>query len=377
MAEAELHKERLQAIAEKRKRQTEIEQRRQQLEDQILQLQHFRSKALREKWLLQGTPVANAEEEEARKKQSEEDEHKVKRLEGSIQRLEQEINQLESEESQISAKEQIIRQKLKETEKSIEDLQKSLSKQHGAVYAMEINVQKDKQTGETKILSTSAISPESIHQRGVKVYDDGRKVIYEVSSGGAVVENGVHQLSSRDVAELLQKATQSNSKPASEAVTLSQRTVRIDGNPLLRKEQMLFKEAKLEKVHGSGLSAGHEKGVVSADEIPNTNAEQPVTMIFMGYQNIEDEEETKKVLGYDGTMKAELVLIDEDDEKSLREKTVTDISIIDGNAADLVSGRPQSDTTEPSMSECREESAAKEPAAGTEKKKRCQCCNVM
>ncbi|XP_007497954.2 PALM2-AKAP2 protein isoform X7 [Monodelphis domestica] len=131
MAEAELHKERLQAIAEKRKRQTEIEGKRQQLEEQILQLQHSKSKALREKWLLQGMPAGTAEEEEARKRQSEEDEFKVKKLEDNIHRLEQEIQTLESEESQISAKEQIILEKLKETEKSFKDFQKSFSNTDG------------------------------------------------------------------------------------------------------------------------------------------------------------------------------------------------------------------------------------------------------
>ncbi|XP_039190364.1 A-kinase anchor protein 2 isoform X3 [Crotalus tigris] len=104
MAEAELHKERLQAIA---------------------------SKALREKWLMQGIPASSPAEEEARKRQSEEDELKVKNLEGNIHRLEQEIGKLECEESQISAKEQLILEKLKETEKSFEDLQKSFSHQDG------------------------------------------------------------------------------------------------------------------------------------------------------------------------------------------------------------------------------------------------------
>ncbi|XP_051645285.1 A-kinase anchor protein 2 isoform X4 [Manacus candei] len=116
---------------EKRKRQTEIEGKRQQLEDQILQLQHFKSKALREKWLLQGIPAGSAEEEEARRRQSEEDELKVKKLEENIHRLEQEIQKLESEESQISAKEQVILEKLKETEKSFDNLQKSFSHQDG------------------------------------------------------------------------------------------------------------------------------------------------------------------------------------------------------------------------------------------------------
>ncbi|XP_057169636.1 A-kinase anchor protein 2 isoform X7 [Ursus arctos] len=133
MAEAELHKERLQAIAEKRKRQTEIEGKRQELDEQILLLQHSKSKVLREKWLLQGIPAGTAEEEEARRRQSEEDEFRVKQLEDNIQRLEQEIQALESEESQISAKEQIILEKLKETEKSFKDFQKSFSNADGGV----------------------------------------------------------------------------------------------------------------------------------------------------------------------------------------------------------------------------------------------------
>ncbi|XP_073907389.1 A-kinase anchor protein 2 isoform X4 [Castor canadensis] len=362
MAEAELHKERLQAIAEKRKRQTEIEGKRQQLDEQVLLLQHSKSKVLREKWLLQGVPAGTAEEEEARRRQSEEDEFRVKQLEDNIQRLEQEIQALESEESQISAKEQIILEKLKETEKSFKDLQKSFSTADGAVYAMEINVEKDKQTGETKILSASAIGPEGVHQRGVKVYDDGTKVVYEVHSGGTVVENGVHKLSAKDVEELIQKAGQSSLRGGH----MTERTVIADGSLGHPKEHMLCKEAKLEMVQKSRKdhSSGNPGQQAPSTEGPEANLDQPVTMIFMGYQNIEDEEETKKVLGYDETIKAELVLIDEDDEKSLREKTVTDVSTIDGNAAELVSGRPVSDTTEPSSPEGKEESLATEPAPG-------------
>nr|XP_026652906.1 paralemmin-2 isoform X7 [Zonotrichia albicollis] len=399
---------------EKRKRQTEIEGKRQQLEDQILQLQHFKSKALREKWLLQGIPAGSAEEEEARRKQSEEDELKVKKLEENIHRLEQEIQKLEREESQISAKEQIILEKLKETEKSFDNLQKSFSHQDGdavnyiysqipelptlysrtaepvpgwdgssrvaALCTMEINVEKDKQTGETKIVSASPVGPDEAHQRGFKVYDDGSKVVYEVHSGGTVVENGVHKLSSKDVDELMQKAGQSSVKGGYETMTVSDKNVVADGNLSHMKEQMLFKEAKLEMVHKS--SKGRAVNPQPQDkpcggETPEPSADQPVTMIFMGYQNIDDEEETKKVLGYDETIKAELVLIDEDDEKSLREKTVTDVSTMDGNAAELVSGRPLSDTTEPSSPEGKEESLPLEAAPGTQKKKRCQCCIVM
>ncbi|XP_041104105.1 A-kinase anchor protein 2-like isoform X2 [Polyodon spathula] len=406
MAEAELHKERLQALAEKRKRQMAIEDKRRQLEDLILQLQHLKSKAMRERWLLQGAPADTAEEEEHRRRQTEEDEFKVKKLEDNIHRLEGEIGQLEREESQISAKEQILREKLRETEKSIEDLQKSFKKQDGdavnyvysqipdlpelysqtaevasgdnrlpkkaAMYAMEVSVEKDKQTGETKILSTSAVSPECIHQRGVKVYDDGTKVVYEVRSGvgTTTMENGVHQWSSSDVDKLIHRVEQSQTIGVSERGAVSPRApaTAASGNLGQQKEQIVHKEAKLEMVHNpeKGGFGNPKNGFDEVTDAPDATSEKPVTMIFMGYHNVEDEEETKKLLGYDGTIKAEIVLIDEDDEKSLREKTVTDISTMDGNAADLVSGWPLSDTTEPS-SEGKDESLAKEaPPAGPE-----------
>ncbi|KAL0605868.1 Paralemmin-2, partial [Plecturocebus cupreus] len=50
-----------------------------------------RSKVLREKWLLQGIPAGTTEEEEARRRQSEEDEFRVKQLEDNIQSLEVQI----------------------------------------------------------------------------------------------------------------------------------------------------------------------------------------------------------------------------------------------------------------------------------------------
>uniref|UniRef100_A0A3B1KJN0 Palm2 and akap2 fusion n=1 Tax=Astyanax mexicanus TaxID=7994 RepID=A0A3B1KJN0_ASTMX len=355
--------------SEKRKRQAEIEDKRRQLDDLVLQLQHLKSKAMRERWLLQGTPAGPHEDNEVRRKQVEQDELHVKKLEDTIHRLESEIIHLENEESQISAKEQVLRERLRETE---------------PLYAMEISVEKDLKTGGTKILSASPVSPEEAHQRGVKVYDDGRKVIYEVRSGASTtLENGVHPWSSDKVEELMGRVGQSHQRPDNTRVIVTPAgpEVVIDTQHSFR-EQTLHKEDKLEMVRGqqgkaqaTGQVRQNYEGQVM--ETPEATAEKPVTMIFMGYHSVEDEEESKKLLGFDGTIKAEIVLIDEDDEKSLREKTVTDVSTIDGNAADLVSGRPPSEATELS-SEGKDESSAKEPPpAGTEKKKRCQCCTVM
>ncbi|XP_039532404.1 A-kinase anchor protein 2 isoform X1 [Pimephales promelas] len=384
MAEAELHKERLQALAEKRKRQAEIEDKRRQLDELVLQLQHFKSKATRERWLLQGSPAVPQEEEEGRRKQVEQDERHVKALEHTIHSLESEICLLENEESQISAKEQVLRERLRETERSIEDLQKSLQYQDGdavnyncsqipelnsqtpvsasgdqqpprkpALYAMEINVEKDRKTGATKILSASAVSPQDAHQRGVKVYDDGRKVIYEVRSGGSTtLENGTHPWSPGQVDQLMRQVGQNQQREDGGRVTVT------PAEPQPKGGQLSKQDAK------QTPSKGYEGEVT---ETPKASADKPVTMIFMGYHSIEDEEESKKLLGFDGTIKAEIVLIDEDDEKSLREKTVTDMSTIDGNAADLVSGRPLSDTSELS-SEGKDESSTKElPPTGGEK----------
>uniref|UniRef100_A0A3Q3WD06 Paralemmin-1 n=1 Tax=Mola mola TaxID=94237 RepID=A0A3Q3WD06_MOLML len=83
--------ERLQAIAEKRKKQTEIENKRRQLDDDRRQLQHLKSKALRERWLLDGAPA-----EEETQKRLQDDEVKTKLLEQVILRLEQEIEELET-----------------------------------------------------------------------------------------------------------------------------------------------------------------------------------------------------------------------------------------------------------------------------------------
>ncbi|CAL8303743.1 unnamed protein product [Boreogadus saida] len=85
--------ERIQAISEKRKKQTEIENKRRQLDDDRRQLQHLKSKALRERWLLDGAP-----EEDETLTRLQEDEVKTKLLEQVILRLEQEIEELETGE---------------------------------------------------------------------------------------------------------------------------------------------------------------------------------------------------------------------------------------------------------------------------------------
>lgn len=52
-----------------------------------------------------------------------------------------------------------------------------------ALFAMEINVTKNMLTGESTVLSTASVPPEELNQHaGLKVYDDGRKCVYALSS---------------------------------------------------------------------------------------------------------------------------------------------------------------------------------------------------
>ena len=123
---------------------------------------------------------------------------------------------------------------------------------------------------------------------------------------------------------------------------------------------------------------------------PRATPQHPVTLLLAGYQDVEDLSESR--LGEVGV--AEVVLIDEDDERSLREKTVTDGSLPDGAAAaHLVSGRPASSedvassqlsSDAPAPPPCSSSSSSSSsappgltPAAGTDKRKRCQCCVLM
>ncbi|XP_035269422.1 paralemmin 1a isoform X3 [Anguilla anguilla] len=301
MSEALSQQERLQAIAEKRKRQTEIENKRRQLEDDRRQLQHLKSKALRERWLLDGAPSAGPEEDEA-KKQLQEDEAKTKGLEESILRLEQELEELETGVSATSTKENL-------TDAAKED---------------------DAKRGDNKNPAASV------------------KVVHEVRGADGTIENGVHLLSSSEVEELIHKADE---------VTIGEGggTPKAAGNASeTPKKEITGMEAK---------PAGAQAAVGDA------SAEHPVTMVFMGYENVDDEAETKKVLGLEGTVKAELVVIEDGESKGGTEGAKNDQAPPNGSAADPIKAQ---------------EGAGEkgEPDGGaaelnTKEKQPCKCCSVM
>ncbi|GLD55141.1 A-kinase anchor protein 2-like isoform X1 [Lates japonicus] len=353
------------------------------------------SKAMRERWLLQGMGV---EEEEARRKQLEKDEEQGKRLEDMIHRV------LMTQDGDATC---CMSAPLSDcTDPDPDHLVLATQPRTGppasgehaiprpAMFAMEINVQHDPQTGEQRILSANRVSPLDAASRGVKVYDDGRKVVYEVTSSGGVstttVENG---WSSAQVDQLIQRAArpvvrggdcgrgQVMVTPSALQAYVSPADVddlsppscappSIPSSPpaqvTLQRETRLGMMPPSAPVTTQPASSAHLGNELTSP--PQASAEHPITMVFLGYQDVEDTSESRRLLGFDGAVKAEVVLIDEDDEKSLREKTVTDLSVIDGTAADLVSGRPatsEAASTELS-SDGREPDSTSSPPANTD-----------
>ncbi|XP_036255167.1 paralemmin-1 isoform X1 [Molothrus ater] len=374
-----LQQERLQAIAEKRKRQTEIENKRRQLEDDRRQLQHLKSKALRERWLLEGAPASASEEEEAMKKQMQEDEVKTKELEETIQRLEKELEMLENSSSVASTKENLAEAAAKEEKKAeaVPNTQKSplgtvkadkrLSSSpmkavegsemmKAAMYSVEITVEKDRVTGETKVLSSTTMLPQNHCLQGVKVYEDELKVVHAVSAEDGALQNGAHPLSSSEVDELLHKADEATLSEAGGRQTPAKGGT--GSQKATPRREITGLQAKVPP--GEGTEGSQEQ--------------QPVTMIFMGYQNVEDENETKKVLGLEGTIKAELVVIEDAEGKA--EPALKDHTPPNGTALEPAAAQPLGE--EGSAGQGANATDAKEAEQETDvKKQRCKCCTVM
>ncbi|GAA6103723.1 palmdelphin isoform X5 [Tachysurus ichikawai] len=75
------------------------------------------------------------------------------------------------------------------------------------MYAMKISVEKDLRTGKSQVLSSATVTPQDFQQKGIKVYDDGKKSVYAVQSVGKESEDALDEMSSLEVEELLKKAT--------------------------------------------------------------------------------------------------------------------------------------------------------------------------
>ncbi|XP_038568528.1 palmdelphin-like [Micropterus salmoides] len=122
MEESDLLKERLQAITEKHRIQEDIRQKKLELDQEKLRVQHLKKKALREQWLLQDSASHNAPQRQSLLS----DQQQARALQLNIHRIEREVESLEREESMISTNESFILNRLKAVEKRPEDIIKLL-----------------------------------------------------------------------------------------------------------------------------------------------------------------------------------------------------------------------------------------------------------
>ncbi|NXX50130.1 PALMD protein, partial [Tricholaema leucomelas] len=438
-------------LQDKRKLQEEITQKRLKVEEEKMKHQHLKKKAMREKWLLDGLSSLTPKEQEEMQKQNWEDQQRTRELEQDIFRLEKEIQALEKEEVEVSTKEEAILKKLKSVEKTTEDIIKSVKTEKAAVekeaadyiyanipdlpknfrpsalrnaindeeerrralFAMEIKVEKDMKTGGNTVLSTIPLPSKEFKETGVKVYDDGRKSVYAVSSNGSTTQNEMDELAPVEVEDLLRQATEKNSQspteyhepvfankfcrpvtphkdksvpgpkledthrreingfsnhqtefsskmepflqqheenglglpkvtqPKSPSLVLPHSEKKAHTNPEIRMIPNEERKAALEELnpYQNTRKRHNETGVLSPSHMHETSAapqdnedtqysivqavpcyvddSEPVTMIFMGYQRIDEDdypEGGQNVSRYDGVIHAELVIIDDDEE---------------------------------------------------------------
>ncbi|KAF4086286.1 hypothetical protein AMELA_G00104680 [Ameiurus melas] len=412
MEEADLLKERLQAITNKRKIQEDIASKRLEIDKEKLKLQQLKKKSTRDLWLMGGTSAGAAQKEQ----KAQDVTQQTKALQSNIYRIEKEIEALEREEINISTKEGLILNRLKAIEKSTEDIIKAANEnfksepihvypgipdgqksytpinmrkqptvnegikadqQKPALFAMEINVQKDLRTGESRVLSTCTVPAQELQQRGIKVYDDGRKSVYALHTALDQPEaNELDELSPKEVEELIKQATLKRKKPQEQNEPLclknyqnsncseicnmhmsewpeleySQGSVHYpyqeihdpahmfhhysDQNEYYRNSngngyEMYGRETRCDPKQiydpqDRRTQSQHVDSVVnqipplSFREDPNLSvlntlpSDEPVTMIFMGYQKAEEDAQS-----YEGSIQAELIIIGDGEDETL------------------------------------------------------------
>lgn len=246
-----------------------------------------------------------------------------------------------------------------------------------ALFAMEIKVEKDKKTGKSTVLSSIPVPSSEFKDAGVKVYDDGRKSVFAVSSQGKIDKNGVDSLAPIEVEDLLRKATEKSTQSPTEyhepvfsnpynnstvhkgqvspslnghssPVIISQQnghspTVpedtwitkqsasEVPSQPkvITQNGQAVHIEPQLKENHQEAMfvnSGGHNPNYPVADIEDDVHynivhaapcyveESEPVTMIFMGYKHA-DESDSRPLTDYEGVIRAELVVIDDDNDK--------------------------------------------------------------
>ncbi|XP_045347092.1 paralemmin-1 isoform X6 [Leopardus geoffroyi] len=328
-AETTSQQERLQAIAEKRRWQAEMESKRRQLEDDRRQLQHLKSKALRERWLLGETSSASQGDEDMRR-QMQEDEQRARLLEGSISRLQKEIEVLENAGPLATAA------------------------GDGAAAPSPAKDEKTEVALDSRQAPVGTPKEKGVSNTPVRTVEGSTMMKAVVHAVDGTAENGIHPLSSSEVDELIHKADEVTLSEAGSAAGAAE----ARGAP---KEAAQSTPSRREI---TGVQAQPGEATSGPPGI-QPGQEPPVTMIFMGYQNVEDEAESQKVLGLQGTITAELVVIE--DAAELKEPAPPN-----GSAAE-----PPAAAASREENQVGPEAPASDPQDLDTKKQRCKCCSIM
>ncbi|XP_038153177.1 paralemmin 1a isoform X3 [Cyprinodon tularosa] len=372
----EVHQDRLQLLAEKRKWQTELENKCRQLEDERRALQHLKSKALRERWLLEGAPTSGPDQDRVRS-QLAEDEAKTRNLEESIRRLEQEVLSLETGSVSQPITHPVV--------------------MPDPVPAVEVK-------GQSKIQLVDSKPPAQMIQDPVEIKGHKNLQISQSRDAPGEFKKVVHEingedsqlLTSSDVEELIHKADEASlmSPPVTIKPSLPTGKVPRDADlkPELGPSPMLSPvpsrvpgTSPTPAPHSATEITGLETKERGESSVAEASAENPVTMVFMGYQDVEDEDETRKVLGLQGTVKAELVLLDDTNGKvdppasasaapAAARPTSADPHT---SAAPLPDAQPISTKSSESMVATNGEAALEGSGVVGKKKKPCKCCSIM
>uniref|UniRef100_A0A3B4XMV7 Palmdelphin n=1 Tax=Seriola lalandi dorsalis TaxID=1841481 RepID=A0A3B4XMV7_SERLL len=402
MEESDLLKERLQAITEKHRIQEDIRQKKLELDIEKLKYQHLKKKALRERWLLQDSASHNATDS-PRHQSLLSDQQQTRALQLNICRIEMEVEALEQEESMISTNESFILSRLKAVERSPEEIIKvhtrtqpvqvateipdvpeslsPLASNHTeintpkkTVFAMEINVTKNLQTGESTVLSTATVPPEELQPHdGLKVYEDSRKCVYALKpQQGSHDQTCVSELSAHEVEHLLRSATEHRQVNYQSYHQNSSRREghcfysypddrdRVEGCELRNQGQRHGNHALSNTVSAyqpqlcytpanyipltDYISVDEEDlycyqptalyiGPTPSERVPSPiygddtsytilnamDTTEPITAIFMGFQTAQDD--SGRVQEFEGSLKAELVILEDSEENDEEKKS--------------------------------------------------------
>ncbi|XP_040317774.1 paralemmin-1 isoform X4 [Herpailurus yagouaroundi] len=349
-AETTAQQERLQAIAEKRRWQAEMESKRRQLEDDRRQLQHLKSKALRERWLLGETSSASQGDEDMRR-QMREDEQRARLLEGSISRLQKEIEVLENAGPLTTAAgEGAAAPSPAKDEKT----EVALDSRQAPVGTPKAHIELVSACGSVEGGPPAGTGEKGVSNTPVRTVEGSTMMKAVVHAVDGTAENGIQPLSSSEVDELIHKADEVTLSEAGSAAGAAE----ARGAP----KEAAHSTPSRREITGVQAQPGE---ATSGPPGIQPGQEPPVTMIFMGYQNVEDEAESQKVLGLQGTITAELVVIE--DAAELKEPAPPN-----GSAAE-----PPAAAASREENQVGPEAPASDPQDLDTKKQRCKCCSIM